>query len=25
VQDDWKKMEHENVRQDAYTLRRHLK
>jgi NAD(P)-dependent dehydrogenase (short-subunit alcohol dehydrogenase family) len=25
VQDDWKKLETENVRQDAYTLRRHLK
>jgi 3-oxoacyl-[acyl-carrier protein] reductase len=25
VQDDWKKLEHENGRPDAYTLRRHLK
>jgi 3-oxoacyl-[acyl-carrier protein] reductase len=25
VQDDWKKLETENIRQDAYTLRRHLK
>jgi 3-oxoacyl-[acyl-carrier protein] reductase len=23
VQDDWKKLESENVRQDSYTLRRH--
>jgi NAD(P)-dependent dehydrogenase (short-subunit alcohol dehydrogenase family) len=25
VQDDWKKIEHENARPDAFTLRRHLK
>jgi 3-oxoacyl-[acyl-carrier protein] reductase len=25
VQDDWKKLENENIRHDAYTLRRHLK
>jgi NAD(P)-dependent dehydrogenase (short-subunit alcohol dehydrogenase family) len=25
VQDDWKKLENENVRQDAFTLRRHMK
>jgi NAD(P)-dependent dehydrogenase (short-subunit alcohol dehydrogenase family) len=25
VQDDWKKLETDNIRQDAYTLRRHLK
>jgi 3-oxoacyl-[acyl-carrier protein] reductase len=25
VQDDWKKFEHENIRHDTWTLRRHLK
>ncbi|HEU5023163.1 MAG TPA: SDR family NAD(P)-dependent oxidoreductase, partial [Bryobacteraceae bacterium] len=25
VQDDWKKLEHDNARPDAFTLRRHLK
>jgi 3-oxoacyl-[acyl-carrier protein] reductase len=25
INDDWKKLESENVRQDAYTLRRHMK
>ena len=25
VQDDWKKLENDNIRQEAYTLRRHLK
>ncbi len=25
VQDDWKRLETENIRQDSYTLRRHLK
>jgi NAD(P)-dependent dehydrogenase (short-subunit alcohol dehydrogenase family) len=25
VQDDWKKFESDNIRQDAYTLRRHMK
>jgi 3-oxoacyl-[acyl-carrier protein] reductase len=25
VQDDWKRLEHENTRPDAFTLRRHLK
>jgi NAD(P)-dependent dehydrogenase (short-subunit alcohol dehydrogenase family) len=25
VQDDWKKLENDNIRQEAYTLRRHMK